>query len=530
MAYSLTSLFQKCKSMMSKQPVVLIILDGWGYREEKNHNAIAHSHLEPWQTWWKTKPHALLQASGLAVGLPENQMGNSEVGHMHIGAGRILMQELTRINQDIAHGEFMKNSCFLNTLTKLKKQEKKLHIMGLLSGGGVHSHEAHLFAFLKLCYQQQFSDIILHLFLDGRDTPPQSAMQSIKRLEAILKDYPVAQIGSMTGRYYAMDRDHRWARVEPVYRLITEATSEHTATSCEEALNTYYKNGIYDEFVPPTHIQNTPALTEGDGLFFFNFRADRARQLTEAFISNEFQGFERQYRPRLGAFITMTHYADHLKTEVAYPPMSLKHTLGEVVSAEGLHQLRIAETEKYAHVTFFLNGGQEHIFPHEDRILIPSPQVKTYDEKPEMSAVELTDRLVEAIENNTYDLIVCNYANADMVGHTGNFDAAVEAIHCLNVALNRIQCAVEKVGGHLLITADHGNAECMFDESTHQPHTAHTNEPVPFLYLGHPEWHITKETGSLIDIAPTVLTLLDIKPPVEMTGQPLLKLTDTSHE
>ncbi len=514
---------------MLKHPLVLVILDGWGYREEKNHNAIAHANLHQWQTWWDTKPHALLDASGFAVGLPDHQMGNSEVGHMHIGAGRVIMQELTRINQAIADESFMGNPCFLETLHTLKQRQHKLHIMGLLSEGGVHSHEKHLFAFLKLCHKETFHDVVIHLFLDGRDTPPQSATQNIERLERTLKTYPVGRIASITGRYYAMDRDNRWARIEPVYQLLTEGVSEHLAASCHDAIETYYKEGVYDEFIPPTIIEYAEPIANQDAVFFFNFRADRARQLTEAFLNPDFQGFHRQTIPTLSAFITMTHYADELKTRVAYAPVTLHHTLGELLAHHALRQLRIAETEKYAHVTFFFNGGQEHVFPHETRVLIPSPHVKTYDEKPEMSAVELTHRLIEAIESQQYDVIICNYANADMVGHTGDFHAAILAVNCLIQSLVRLNDAVEKTQGHLLITADHGNAECMFDEATHQPHTAHTNEPVPFLYLGQSEWCIAKTSGSLIDIAPTILTLLDIKPPVEMTGQSLLKLKEKSH-
>lgn len=530
MAYSLTSLFKKCKSIMSRPPLVLVILDGFGYREEKNHNAIAHAHLEPWQTWWNTRPHALLEASGLSVGLPLGQMGNSEVGHMHIGAGRVMMQDLTRINQAIENGSFMKNPCFLETIQTLKAKKRHLHVMGLLSEGGVHSHEKHLFAFLKLCHAQNFHDVVLHLFLDGRDTPPQSTLESLNRLEKILQTYPVGIIASICGRYYAMDRDKRWERVAPVYTLLTENISEHQAKSYQQAIETYYKEGLYDEFIPPTRLQNAPPIADGDAVFFFNFRADRARQLTEVFLAPEFDGFHRKKIPNLSAFVTMTQYAEHLKTKIAYPPVTLKNTLAEVLAQHQLHQLRIAETEKYAHVTFFFNGGEEQVFPLETRILIPSPKVSTYDKKPEMSAPELTHRLISAIESRDYDVIICNYANADMVGHTGDFEATVLAINCLTTSLARLNEAVQAQNGHLLITADHGNAECMFDEATQQPHTAHTNEPVPFLYLGQPKWCISKPSGSLIDIAPTILTLLGIDPPVEMTGQSLLELKDALHE
>ncbi len=530
MAYSLTSLFEKCKSIMLRAPLVLVILDGFGYREEINHNAIAHANLEPWQTWWDTRPHALLDASGLAVGLPKGQMGNSEVGHMHIGAGRVMMQDLTRINQAIEDGTFTKNPCFLETIETLKSEKKYLHVMGLLSEGGVHSHEAHLLAFLKLCHEKNFHRVILHLFLDGRDTPPQSALESLNRLENNLKLYPVGIIGSICGRYYAMDRDKRFERVAPVYELLTENKSQYQSKDYHEAIEHFYQKGIYDEFIPPTRLENARPIEDGDAVFFFNFRADRARQLTEAFVNPNFAGFNRTKQPSLSSFISMTQYAEGLKTKIAYPPIALNNTLGDILAQHQLRQLRIAETEKYAHVTFFFNGGEEHVFPLETRILIPSPKVSTYDQKPEMSAKELTDELLKAIESHNYDVIICNYANADMVGHTGDFNAAVLAINCLTESLTKINDAIAAQKGHLLITADHGNAECMFDEETQQPHTAHTNEPVPFLYLGQPQWEIAKSYGSLIDIAPTILKLLNIKPPVEMTGQSLLELKDALHE
>ena len=507
--------------MAKSLPLVLMILDGWGYCESKIHNAIATAQTPQWDNWWQTKPHMLLEASGCLVGLPDGQMGNSEVGHMHIGAGRVIAQDLTRINESIRNGDYFKNSVFIKTIEELKRTGKALHIMGLLSAGGVHSHENHLFAFLTLCAQQQFTNVFIHLFLDGRDTPPRSALQSLTKLNEHLVKYPVATICSVSGRYYAMDRDQRWQRVEPVYRLLTETHSEHHFNTAEEAVNIFYQQKIDDEFIPPSVIGKGRDIKDGDAVFFFNFRADRARQLTHAFLTNDFNGFVRTKKPEIAHFISMTPYAEFLPTESAFPTPVLQHTLGEVIANHGLRQLRIAETEKYAHVTFFLNGGSEQVFPLEKRILIPSPLVATYDLQPEMSAAILTKTLIDAIQRHDYDVIICNFANADMVGHTGNVEATIRAVECLDKSMQAIWQALKKVGGQLLITADHGNAEAMFDDDTHQAHTAHTNNPVPLLYVGD-HWHFNSTKGSLIDIAPTVLTLLGITPPKEMTGKVLL--------
>ena len=507
--------------MAKSRPLVLMILDGWGYRQETMHNAIAAAHTPQWDNWWQTRPHLLLEASGTPVGLPETQMGNSEVGHMHIGAGRVVPQDFTRINDALKNGEYANNSVFIETLRDLKREGKALHILGLLSPGGVHSHENHLFAFLALCAQHRFSNVYLHLFLDGRDTSPQSALPSLARLQEHLLKHPVATICSVTGRYYAMDRDQRWQRLEPVYRLLTEAHSEHRFSTAESAIDTFYQQKIYDEFIPPSVIGTGRAINDGDSVLFFNFRADRARQLTEALIAQNFQGFNRQKKPQIARFVSMTHYADYLPTQCAFPPMVLRNTLGEVIDNNGMTQLRISETEKYAHVTFFLNGGSEQVFPHENRMLIPSPSVATYDLQPEMSAPKLTEALISAIQSKKYDVIICNYPNADMVGHTGNFKATVQAIECLDLAMHDIWQVLGPIGGQLLITADHGNAESMFDETTHQAHTAHTNQPVPLLYIGD-HWHFNTTHGSLIDIAPTMLALLDIPLPKEMTGKALL--------
>ncbi len=507
--------------MPNKKPLLLMILDGWGYRENTQDNAIAKAHKPQWDEWWNTRPHMLLQASGEAVGLPDGQMGNSEVGHMHIGAGRRILQDLTHINAAIDDGAFFKNTILINAINDMKRTGNTLHVLGLLSDGGVHSHEHHLFAFLRLCHQHQFSNVALHLFLDGRDTSPKNAAIYLNHLTTCLNEYPVATIASITGRFYAMDRDKRWQRVEPVYRLLTENISEYHFDSAETALDHYYQHNLSDEFIPPTQIGSGCPIKNGDSVFFFNFRSDRARQLTQCFIDSSFNEFERSSKPEISHFISMTAYADSLPTEIAFPPMVPHNTLGEMVAKHGMTQLRIAETEKYAHVTFFLNGGVEHVFSNEKRTLIQSPLIQTYDLQPEMSAPELTTCLIEAIKSQQYDLIVCNYANADMIGHTGNFNACVQAIEQLDRSMRDTWHALERVGGHLLITADHGNAECMFNPEKQQAHTAHTTEPVPLLYIGN-HFHFTTATGSLSDVAPTVLMLLGITPPDEMTGNVLL--------
>ncbi|KTC66522.1 phosphoglyceromutase [Legionella adelaidensis] len=513
--------------MTTNQPLILVILDGWGYREETQYNAIAEANKPNWDHWWETQEHILLEASGLPVGLPDQQMGNSEVGHMHIGAGRVISQDYTRINESLKNGEFANNPIFIETIEELKKSGKALHLMGLFSPGGVHSHEEHLFALLDLCAEKEFNHVYLHLFLDGRDTPPQSALSSFKRLKSQLSKHPVALVCSITGRYFAMDRDKRWQRIEPVYQLLTELKSEHSFKTPELALEAFYHKGIYDEFIPPTRIGEGKCINDGDAVLFFNFRADRARQLSKVFLDDQFEHFPRPKRPQLARFISMTQYAKELPTVIAFPPATLQNTLGSLLADHGLRQLRIAETEKYAHVTFFLNGGSEQIFANEKRILIQSPLVKTYDLQPEMSAFKVTQTIVDAIESEAYDVIICNFANADMVGHTGNFQATVKAIETIDKALSLIWNALNKKKGYLLITSDHGNAEAMFDENTKQAHTAHTTNLVPFLFIGE-GWHFIRKTGTLIDIAPTVLTLLGIDPPAEMTGHVLLSKNQAS--
>ncbi|MGL5742106.1 MAG: 2,3-bisphosphoglycerate-independent phosphoglycerate mutase [Legionella sp.] len=508
--------------MKKKATLLLMILDGWGYRENNAHNAIAQAHTPQWDEWWKHSPHILLQASGTSVGLPDAQMGNSEVGHMHIGAGRVIQQDFTRINESIEKGEFANNPVFNEVITTLHNTGKSLHIMGLLSPGGVHSHELHLYALLDLCAPKKVTSVYLHLFLDGRDTPPQSALYSLERLNLKLKTNPVATICSISGRYYAMDRDNRWERIESVYNLLTQGISEHHFTHAEAAIKSYYEHKCTDEFIPPTLIGEKKIIEDGDAILFFNFRADRARHLTSAFMEPTFNRFTRLKHPKLSYFVSMTQFDKNLPTTSAYPPIPLNNTLGEVLANHGLSQLRIAETEKYAHVTFFFNGGKEQVFAHEKRILIPSPKVATYNLKPEMSSPLLTEQLIEAINSKAYDVILCNYANADMVGHSGDFEATLRAIECLDQCMSKVWHALEKQGGQLLITSDHGNAEEMFDETIHQAHTSHTSEPVPLLYIGG-HWHFNCSEGNLIDIAPTMLTLLGITPPPEMTGHQLLE-------
>ena len=445
---------------------------------------------------------------------------------MHIGAGRVINQDYTRINSAIQNGDFAKNSVFLNTINDLNKNNKAMHIMGLLSPGGIHSHEEHLFAFLNLCRQHNLQHIYLHLFLDGRDTPPQSALTSLDKLTQILNNCPNAKICSISGRYYAMDRDHRWQRIEPVYRAIVEGESEHHYPSATDAIKYYYQQQKTDEFIPPTTIGEQHPINDGDAIFFFNFRADRAQQLTQCIIDKDFKEFQRNKFPQLSTFISMTHYSDKLSTQDAFAPQIITNTLGEVLAEHNLRQLRIAETEKYAHVTFFFNGGVDELFTGEDRIFIESPKVATYDLCPIMSAREITANLIKVIQEEKYDVIICNYANADMVGHTGNFNATITAIEALDTALHDVWQALSKVNGKLLVTADHGNAECMFDDTTHQAHTAHTTQPVPLLYIDNQtdnqHWTFNTEQGNLIDIAPTILALLGIKPPVEMTGKILM--------
>lgn len=511
------------------KPMVLIILDGWGYRETDQYNAINAARKPNWDKIWQSYPHTLIDGSGSAVGLPDGQMGNSEVGHLNMGAGRLVRQDYTRVEKSINDGDFYSNTVLVAALQKAIKNNKAIHIMGLLSPGGVHSHEQHIFAMLKLAVDLGAQQIYLHAFLDGRDTPPQSALASLNKLNELCKQYGKGTIASISGRYYAMDRDKRWERTQFAYDLLTAGITEYHAQNATEALSQAYERGETDEFVKPTavHIANQPPITikDDDVVIFMNYRADRARQLTRAFTEENFQGFPRRAWPKLAEFVSLTQYAIDINTQIAFPPEPLSHVLGEYISEFGLKQLRIAETEKYAHVTFFFNGGIEKAYPGEDRTLIPSSKVATYDLHPEMSAPELTEKLVNAIRSKQYALIVCNYANPDMVGHTGNFDATVSAIETVDKSLGLIMQAISETGAEVLITADHGNAECMFDEGTNQPHTAHTTELVPCIYIGRPA-KVASPGGTLSDIAPTILYCMGLPQPAEMTGHSLIRLAE----
>ncbi|MEK8090206.1 2,3-bisphosphoglycerate-independent phosphoglycerate mutase [Thermithiobacillus plumbiphilus] len=509
------------------RPVVLLILDGWGYREDGDDNAILAARKPVWDSLWASCPHTLIQASATAVGLPSAQMGNSEVGHLNLGAGRIVYQEYTRINRSIEDGSFHENPALTQAVDAASRQGKAVHIIGLLSDGGVHSHIEHILAMLEMAVRRGAQHVYVHAFLDGRDTPPKSAKRYIDMLEYKLGVLGAGQTASLIGRFYALDRDRRWDRVQAAYDLLTQGKGQ-VAASPEAALEAAYAREESDEFVQPTSIRpngGAAACVEGgDTVIFMNYRADRARELTEAFINREFKGFERKVWPQLAAFVSLTEYNEAYDIPVAFPSTRLHNGFGEYVSKLGLRQLRIAETEKYAHVTFFFNGGEEQPFPGEDRVLIPSPKVATYDEKPEMSAPELTDELVARIHSGQYDFIICNYANPDMVGHTGNFPAAVKAIETLDQCLGRVVEAARAVGGEVLITADHGNAEQMADPATGQAHTAHTCNLVPFVYIGRPGK--VAAGGALEDVSPTMLYLRGLAIPPEMSGRSLVQLND----
>ncbi|WP_440616697.1 2,3-bisphosphoglycerate-independent phosphoglycerate mutase [Cysteiniphilum sp. 6C5] len=510
---------------MKKQTTVLLILDGWGYREENKDNAINNANKPNWDNIWQHSTHTLINASGLMVGLPQGQMGNSEVGHINIGSGRIVYQELTRVDEAIKDKSFFNNQVLTKTVDQAVTDDKAVHIMGLLSPGGVHSHEEHIIAMIKLAAERGAKKVFVHAFLDGRDMPPRSAQASLQKVDALLSALGVGYIASVSGRYYAMDRDNRWDRVEKAYDAMTSGKAEYIANSAEEALNMAYARNENDEFVKPTIIQkhnHSVTIADGDGVIFMNFRSDRARQLSHVFTDSEFSGFKRQVFPKVH-FVTLTKYADDIDASVAYLPEQLTNILGEVLANNNMTQLRIAETEKYAHVTFFFNGGQEAPFVGEDRVLVPSPKVATYDLQPEMSAYEVTDKLVEAIDAQKYDVIICNYANSDMVGHTGNYNSAVKAIEALDKCLGRVADAVHTINGNLFITADHGNADQMVDPETGKIHTAHTTNPVPFIYQGSKKASVALNDGKLSDIAPTILEVIGVNKPREMTGKSILE-------
>lgn len=511
---------------MTKQTTALIILDGWGHREDPQDNAIHHAHTPFWDKLWSEQPKTLIATSGMAVGLPEGQMGNSEVGHMNLGAGRIVYQNYTRITKDIADGTFDQNPALTQAIDKAVVAGKAVHLLGLLSPGGVHSHEDHIIAAIKLAAARGATAVYVHAFLDGRDMPPRSAEPSLQKVDALLKELGVGRIASLIGRYYAMDRDNRWDRIEQAYDLLTLGQGSHQAADPVAGLQAAYARDENDEFVAATVIaasdQQAACIEDGDAVLFMNFRADRARELTRSFVTPDFSAFKRKKVPALADFVMLTEYAADIPTSCAYPPSDLPNSLGEYMANLGKTQLRIAETEKYAHVTFFFSGGREELFEGETRELIPSPNVATYDLKPEMSAPEVTDKLVAAIKSGDYDLVVCNYANGDMVGHTGNFDAAVKAAECLDTCLQRISAALTEVNGQCLITADHGNAEQMSDPQSGQAHTAHTTLPVPLVYVG-PKPLTLREGGKLSDVAPSLLDLMGLPAPAEMTGRSLIQ-------
>ena len=507
-------------SVARPKPVVLLILDGWGHRDDPADNALAQARLPNWTRLWSGSPHTLVHTEGRHVGLPDGQMGNSEVGHMNLGAGRVVYQDLTRVDAAIEDGSFFDNARLRGACDAVKASGGTLHVMGLLSPGGVHSHESQVFAMLELAHRAGVPKVAVHAFLDGRDTPPRSAAASLAALQARCDKLGNARIASVSGRYYAMDRDQRWERVRLAWDAIVEASADHRAPTAAAALDNAYARDENDEFVRPTVIDGAGPMADGDAVVFMNFRADRARQLTAAFVSPGFDGFDAR-RPKLSAYVCLTEYDAKLPAAVAFPPDDLRDTLGELAARAGLTQLRIAETEKYAHVTFFFSGGREDVFDGEERILVPSPKVATYDLQPEMSCPELTAKLVDAIGSGRFDLVVCNIANPDMVGHSGDLQAAIKAAEAVDVALGAVDAAVRDAGGALVVTADHGNLEMMRDPATGQPHTAHTVGPVPLVYVGDRAGVALREGGSLRDVAPTVLDLLGLPRPDAMTGRSL---------
>jgi len=506
-------------------PALLLILDGWGHRSDPDNNAIALADTPVWDRLLATCPHTLIHTSGMKVGLPEGQMGNSEVGHMNLGAGRVVYQSLTRINKAIQDGDFFTNPVLNQAVDTALLNDSTLHLIGLLSEGGIHSHEDQIAAMIELAVGKGCRKICLHALLDGRDTPPRSAEASLRRFTMLFAASGAGRIASIGGRYFGMDRDKRWDRVQKAFATICHGEAAYQAPDALSALEAAYARGENDEFVTPTVLHATAGqaarMRDGDAVVFMNFRADRARELSQVFVDQSFAGFDRGQLPQLGCFVTLTEYAASLPVPCAFAPENLDNSLGEYLSRLGRSQLRIAETEKYAHVTFFFSGGREQEYPGETRILVPSPQVATYDLKPEMSAPEVTDKLVAAIRNREFDAIICNFANGDMVGHTGVLAAAIKAVEVLDACLGRITDAVLAVDGHCLITADHGNVEQMLDEDSGQPMTAHTNGPVPLVYVGKRPLQLLDD-GALCDVAPSMLTLMDLEQPPEMSGHSLV--------
>lgn len=512
-----------------KPITALLILDGFGYRKEKEGNAIKTDGVANIKALWDSYPHTLLQASGMDVGLPAGQMGNSEVGHLNIGAGRIVYQEFTRISKSIDDGEFFQNPAFLGAVENCKKHDSALHLMGLCSDGGVHSHLTHLYALLKLAKDHGLTKVFVHCFMDGRDVPPSSGKGYVEQVDAKLKELGVGRIATVMGRYYAMDRDNRFERVEKAYAALTYGEGL-TASSAAEAMQQSYDAGVTDEFVVPTVVltdgKPTATIQAQDSVIFYNFRPDRAREISRAYIFEDFDGFERKNGFFPLYYVSMTQYdktfEGHL--QIAFKPQSMHNTLGEYLAKMGKTQLRIAETEKYAHVTFFFNGGVEAPNEGEDRALIASPKVATYDLKPEMSAYEVTDEAVRRIESGKYDVMILNFANCDMVGHTGVMDAAVAAVHAVDSCVRMVVEAIQKMGGRCIITADHGNAEYMWDEKAQVPFTAHTTNPVPCILVDDSRKSVElREGGRLCDLAPTLLNLMELPVPQEMTGKTLIK-------
>ncbi|OOZ37170.1 2,3-bisphosphoglycerate-independent phosphoglycerate mutase [Solemya velesiana gill symbiont] len=516
----------------SAKPAVLIILDGWGYSEADESNAIKMARTPVWDRMWKELPHTLIRTSGAEVGLPAGQMGNSEVGHLNLGAGRVVYQEFTRVSRSVRTGSFFTNRTLTDGVDKAIENDKAVHIFGLLSPGGVHSHEDHMHAMAKLAVERGAKRVYMHAFLDGRDMPPKSAMPSLEKMNAVFEELGNGRVASIIGRFYAMDRDRRWERVQEAYDMLTLGKCDYQAPDAITALQMAYDRGESDEFVKGTSVvpkgESSVTIEDGDTIMFMNYRSDRARQLTKTFIKSDFSGFERQKTPKLGSFVSLTQYNQEFDIPVAFPPERLNNIFGEYISKLGLRQLRLAETEKYAHVTFFFNGGRDEVFEGEDRVLVPSPKVTTYDLQPEMSAHEVTDHLVEVIESEKYDAIICNYANSDMVGHTGDYEAAVKAIETLDHCLGRVTSALHRVGGELLITADHGNAEQMQDPENDQVHTAHTQNPVPLIYMGRSAELL--EDGALCDIAPTLLHMMNLKLPPEMKGHSLIRFPEDGEQ
>ena len=508
---------------MKDKLTMLMILDGFGINESEDANAVKMANTPNIDKLMKTCPTTIMHTSGLDVGLPEGQMGNSEVGHTNIGAGRIVYQELTRITKSIEDGDFFSNPELVGAIENCKAHNSKLHVMGLLSDGGVHSHIRHLYAILELAKRKDFEDVYVHCFMDGRDTPPSSGEVYITELENKMKEKGIGRIASISGRFYSMDRDKRWERIQKSYDALVKGIG-NTATSAVSAIEDSYQKDVFDEFIVPTVITNgsepIAKIDKNDSVIFFNFRPDRAREITRTLVDKDFNEFETKKDLDL-YYVCMTNYDETMpNVNIAFKKEELKNTFGEYISEKGYTQLRIAETEKYAHVTFFFNGGEEKQYPGEDRILVPSPKVETYDLKPEMSAYEVTDKLVEAIDSKKYDNIILNYANPDMVGHTGSLEAAIKAVETIDECVGRVVDAVEKQNGVLIITADHGNVEQMIDYKTGEPHTAHTTNPVPLILVGME--NVKLREGKLADLAPTMLEIMKLDKPEEMTGESII--------